>query len=233
MNALVTGGTKGIGRSVCQHLLEEGYNVSFCSRNQTDIDQVSTLWKSRYPNQEILGVRCDVSEKKEIENFAERVLGEFREIDALVNNAGIFMPGEIIDEEDGRLEEMMKVNLFSAYYLTRKIIPAMIGKGSGHIFNICSVASMIAYPNGGSYSISKFALLGFSKVLREELKTKGIRVTSILPGATWSDSWKGVDLPNDRLCQPEDVASAIICALNMSPAAVLEELIIRPQLGDL
>lgn len=98
---------------------------------------------------------------------------------------------------------------------------------------MCSIASKIAYPNGGSYSISKFALLGFSKVLREELKPTGIKVTSILPGATWSNSWAGVDLPEDRLMQAHDIAIPVWSALSMSPSAVVEEITIRPQLGDL
>ena len=98
---------------------------------------------------------------------------------------------------------------------------------------MCSIASQIAYPNGGSYSISKFALLGFSKVLREEMKNKGVKVTSILPGATWSNSWAGVDLPESRLMQATDIANATWSATTMSPSAVVEEIILRPQLGDL
>jgi short-subunit dehydrogenase len=109
----------------------------------------------------------------------------------------------------------------------------MLHKKSGHIINMCSIASLDAYPNGSSYCISKFALYGFSKCLREELKTSGIRVTSILPGAAWSDSWKGAELPVDRLMQSNDVAKAVLCAIELSPAAVLEEIILRPQLGDL
>jgi len=109
----------------------------------------------------------------------------------------------------------------------------MISHGTGHIFNMCSIASITAYPNGGSYSISKFALLGFSKVLREELKDKNIKVTSIMPGATWSASWAGVDLPESRLMQATDIAKIVWSALEMSPSAVIEDIVIRPQLGDL
>jgi len=109
----------------------------------------------------------------------------------------------------------------------------MISEKKGHIFNICSVASITAYPNGGSYSISKFALLGMSKVLREELKASGIKVTAVLPGATWSASWAGVDLPEERLMKASDIADSIYAASLLSPAAVIEEIIIRPQLGDL
>ena len=130
-------------------------------------------------------------------------------------------------EEDGTLETMINTNLYSAYHLTRALLPSMMNKGSGHIFNMCSVASLFAYPNGGSYSISKFALLGFSKVLREELKTSGVKVTSILPGATWSNSWSGVDLPESRLMQAKDIAIAVWQALQMSPSAVVEEILMQ------
>jgi short-subunit dehydrogenase len=131
------------------------------------------------------------------------------------------------------LETLMEVNLYSAYYLTRAVLPLMLPQRAGHIFNMCSIASIIAYPNGGSYTISKFALLGFSKSLREEMKPKGIKVTAILPGATWTDSWRGADFPENRLMQASDIAKAVWAAYQMSGAAVVEELVIRPQLGDL
>src|SRR6187551_1859801 len=98
----------------------------------------------------------------------------------------------------------------------------MKAKRSGHIFNMCSIASIMAYPNGGSYTISKFAMLGFSKVLREELKPWGIRVSAILPGATFTASWEGVDLPEDRLMKPEDVADAVYGAYALSGRSVVE-----------
>ena len=98
---------------------------------------------------------------------------------------------------------------------------------------MCSTASTSAYTNGGSYSISKYALLGFTKNLRQELKTEGIKVTAIMPGATWSDSWAGFDAPEERLMQARDIAEAVVAALRMSAAAVVEEIVLRPQLGDL
>jgi len=121
----------------------------------------------------------------------------------------------------------------SAYYLSKKIVPAMKAAKSGYVINMCSIASKIAYPNGGSYSISKFALLGFSKVLREELKSTGVKVTSILPGATWSNSWAGVDLPKERLMEANDIASVVSNLIGLGDSAVMEEVVLRPQLGDL
>jgi len=176
---------------------------------------------------------ADLSDKDEVLKFASFTLTKFQKVDILINNAGVFIPGTIHEEADGALEKMINTNLYSAYHLSRAIIPRMIDFKEGHIFNMCSVASIYAYPNGGSYSISKFALLGFSKVLREELKEKGVRVTSILPGATWSDSWKGVDLPKERLMDARDIALTLWNAFELSKNAVVEEIVIRPQLGDL
>jgi len=138
-----------------------------------------------------------------------------------------------LEEEEGALEQMIETNLYSAYHLTRKLVPKMIEQKSGYIVNMASIASLLAYPNGGSYSISKFALRGFSMVLREELKEKGVKVTTVMPGATWSNSWAGVELPESRLMQANDIAEAVWSLFEMSPSAVVEELILRPQLGDL
>ena len=233
MNVLVTGGTKGLGRAIIDLFYKNGANVAVCARSQSDLVALKEELLKQDPERSVLTFVCDVSKKQEVVALFNYVSNEWGRIDVLVNNAGVFLPGEICAEADGALETMIETNLYSAYHLTRLVTPMMIKKGSGHIFNMCSIASKIAYPNGGSYSISKFALLGFSKVLREELKTKGIKVTSILPGATWSASWEGVDLPKERLMQASDIAIAVWSAYQMSPAAVVEEIVLRPQLGDL
>lgn len=233
MNAIITGSTKGIGKAIAKLLASKGFNVAICARNENEINNFLKSLKTSFPTIKAIGKKTDMSKKTDVLAFADFVLKEFETIDVLVNNAGVFIPGELTQEEDGALEKMIETNLYSAYHLSRALLPNMIQNRSGHIFNMCSVASKIAYPNGGSYSISKFALLGFSKVLREELKTKNIKVTSILPGATWSASWEGVDLPKSRLMQAEDIAKLVWSALEMSPSAVIEDIVIRPQLGDL
>jgi short-subunit dehydrogenase len=174
-----------------------------------------------------------MSLEKEVKAFGAFVLGLKRQIDILVNNAGFFVPGDISTEPDGAFERTMYANIFSAYYMTRSILPAMKTLKSGHIFNMCSIASIKAYANGGSYAISKFALLGFSKCLREELKSFGIRVTAILPGPTMTASWDGIDLPESRFMKVEDVADSVYAAYSLSTRSVVEEIIIRPQLGDI
>lgn len=160
-------------------------------------------------------------------------MDEWSHIELLVNNVGLFFPGQVHTEEDGILEQTMDLNLYSPYHLTRAILPLMMERKHGHIINMCSIASFMSYPNGGAYTISKFALLGFSKALREEMKPYGIKVTAVMPGATWSDSWAGADYPQDRLMPPEDVAELILSTTRLGPSSVVEEILIRPQLGDL
>jgi short-subunit dehydrogenase len=211
MNIIITGGTKGIGRAIADAFAAEGAHLAVCSRTASDLESMRTEYKTKFPACQLLTRPVDVSSKAQLLEFAEWILQDWEQIDALINNAGVFIPGEILKEESGKLETMMETNLYSAYHLTRAIAPRMIEQGKGHIFNICSIASLFAYPNGGSYSISKFAMLGFSKVLREELKEKGVRVTSVMPGATWSASWEGADLPQERLMPAEDDHSWGIC----------------------
>jgi short-subunit dehydrogenase len=131
------------------------------------------------------------------------------------------------------LESTMAVNLFGAYHLSRALLPSMMARHRGHVFNICSTASLQAYPQGGSYSITKHALLGFSRNLREEMKPFGVRVTAVCPGPTWTDSWKGFDGPEDRMMPAEDVAQVIWQACQLAPQTVVEDIVMRPQQGDI
>ncbi len=232
MKIIITGATKGIGRAIAEKFAAEGFDLAVCSRTEADLASFKKEIQEKY-NVEVLTRATDMSSKTDVIAFADFIKNKWGEVDVLVNNAGIFIPGEISREEDGLLEQQIETNLYSAYHFTRAMLPVMLKKGSGHIFNMCSIASFMAYPNGGSYSISKFAMLGFSKVLREEMKTKGIKVTAIMPGATWSDSWAGADFPASRLMEANDIAIAVWSAWQMSPSAVVEEIVVRPQLGDL
>lgn len=227
MNIVITGASRGIGKSIAAKFFNNGHSVIVCSRDANKLRQLQIECPS------ILTFVCDVSVKKEIDNFADFVLSNFKTIDVLINNAGVFIPGKITEEEDDVLEKTLQSNVYSAYYLTKKLSPIFIQQASGYIINMCSIASIMAYENGGSYSISKFALLGFSKTLREELKPYNIKVTAILPGATLTDSWQGTDLPESRFSKPEDIAELVYTITQLSEFSVVEELIIRPQLGDI
>lgn len=234
MNKLVvvTGATKGIGRAIVERFASAKFDIAACSRNQKDLVAFKDEMERKH-GVNVYVKSTDTSDKKQVREFAQSILSLNRPIDVLINNAGHFTPGSTMEEPDGALESMIQGNVYSAYHTTRGLIGSMKKNKRGHIFNICSIASIKAYPNGGSYAISKFALLGFSKVLREELKEFNIRVTAVMPGATKTASWEGVDLPDSRFIKPEDVAEVIFNAYSISDRSVVEEVIIRPQLGDI
>lgn len=233
MNTIITGATKGIGKALVLKFASEGHSLAVCARNQNDLESLKLELSLSYPGIKIFTHATDISKKQDVEAFAKAAINAFGHIDVLINNGGVFLPGATADEPEGTLEKMIDTNLYSAYNLTREILPYMKASEKAHIFNMCSIASTTAYPNGGSYSISKFALLGYTKVLRQELKDQGIKVTAIMPGATWSDSWAGVDLPFERLMEAKDIADSVWSAYNLGKSAVVEEIVIRPQLGDL
>lgn len=229
---LVTGGTKGIGRALINRFAEEGFDIYTCARNAGDLSALENDFREKFPDQQIFVMQADLSSKEEVINFSKEVK-ERVVPDVLINNTGIFLPGAIHSEPEGNFELMMQTNLYSAYYLTRAFTAEMIERKSGHIFSIGSIAGLTAYANGGSYAISKWAMLGLTKCLRQELKDFNIKVTSVLPGATFTASWEGVDLPIERFMKVEDVAVSVWAAYNLSPSSVVEEIVIRPQLGDL
>jgi hypothetical protein len=229
---VVTGGTKGIGRAILEKFAANGFDVATCARNQDDLTQLKKDFESKF-KVKVFEYMADMSDKTQVKQFTAAINKLNRSVDVLVNNAGYFEPGQIMDEPDGTLEGMVEANVYSAFYTTRGLVQKMKESKSGHIFNMCSIASFMAYPNGGSYAISKFALLGFSKVLRAELMEFGIRVTAVMPGATKTASWAASDLPDSRFMKPEDVAEAVFSAHSLSPRSVVEEILIRPQMGDI
>ena len=216
--AVVTGGTKGIGKAIVEKFLSENYRVVTCARS---IDSTGSEASER-----LLVKAVDMSAKIEVMAFAEFIRSIGSGVDVLVNNVGVFLPGNIVDEAEGQLEKQIETNLYSAYYLTRELLPLM---NAGFIFNICSTASIAPYANGSSYSITKYALLGFSHNLREELKDQGIRVTAILPGNTLTPSWGETDLPEEKFIKASDVADTVFGLTTLSSNTDVEQVLIQPQ----
>lgn len=231
MNVVITGASQGIGQGIAERFAREGANLFLVSRNMDRQAKWQQDLMEKY-GISISTFNADLSKREQVFGFANAVLSAWDNIDVLVNNAGSFVPGSVHNEPDGHLEQMIELNLYSAYHLTRRLIPVMIQRRKGHIFNICSIAALAAYKNGGSYSISKFALEGFSKNLREEMKPYGIKVTSVHPGATFTSSWEGF-VEQSRIMEVEDVANMVYAASSLSPTACVEDIILRPQLGDL
>jgi short-subunit dehydrogenase len=231
-NVIITGASKGIGKAIAARFAAEGNHIFICSRGQQALYKTMEEIQTRFPDVTVKAVPFDLSEKEQATAFGNWCLSN-ADPDILVNNAGFFEPGSVWNEADGLLESQMATNLYSAYHLTRTILPSMMKKKNGHIFNICSIASLHAYENGGAYSISKFAMNGFSKNLREEMKPHGIKVTAVYPGAVLTDSWGDFDNSKQRIMEADDIARMVVTAAGLSPAACVEDIIIRPQLGDL
>jgi short-subunit dehydrogenase len=232
MKAIITGASKGIGRAIAEKFVKQGCSVAICSRNERE------LWDAAITLKNINDVTiyhevADLSKKEDCARFANNAVTALKGVDVLVNNAGSYIPGAIISEPDGNLELLMSTNLYSAYHITRGVVPAMVAQKRGHIFNVSSIAALQAYANGGSYSISKFALQGFSKNLREELKQHGVKVTTVNPGATMSNSWAGSGVSEERIMKASDIADTIWSIFNLADQTVVEDIVLRPLLGDL
>ncbi|MEP7268580.1 MAG: SDR family oxidoreductase [Saprospiraceae bacterium] len=230
---VVTGGTKGIGRAILEKFASEDYDIAVCARNKSELNVLKTDLEKKHSGIDVFAEACDVRDMKAVIKWCDELTRKWDKFDILVNNAGTFLPGSVLTEPEENLSLQIETNLYSAYHFTRRLIPLIRENSKGHIFNICSIASKTAYAGGGAYTISKFAVYGFSQCLREELKPTNIKVTSILPGATWSDSWRSSSFTSEDMIQSEDIAQLVWQCSQLSKLAVVEEIIIRPQGGDL
>jgi len=232
MNILITGSTKGIGRAIAEKFAEKGAGLAVCARTEKDVMRLKESLSKKF-SADVIAVTCDMADKRQVKSFAANVKKKWKKLDVLVNNAGIFLPGRVTDKKEAGVEQIMAANFYSAYFITREVMPLMLPHHSGHIFNMCSVASIKAYPQGGLYAISKHALLGFSRTLREELKEQGIRVTTLLPGATYTPSWLSSGLPEKRFIDVRDIAQVVWDIYSLSERTVVEDILLRPMLGDI
>lgn len=235
MNVIVTGASRGIGKAIAEAFAAEGADLFLCARSEVKLYSTVSELQTKYPGCRVNVKPVDMSDPGQAKEFGVWCL-KFGVPDILINNAGEYIAGDVMDEPEGALEKMMQTNLYSAYHLTRSLLPAMVQNKipeGRQIYNICSVASLQAYPGGGGYSISKFAMLGFSKNLRHELMPHGIKVIAVCPGAVMTDSWGDFDNSSHRIMEAADIAKIILASSKLSPQAVVEEIILRPQKGDL
>lgn len=233
MNAIVTGATKGIGRALVELLAANKYNVALCARNDSEIQTLLNELSEKHPDSRFYGLAADLEDQGDVARFAAFAQQNLGNADVLINNAGLFMPSGLMEEDDDALARQMKVNVYTPHFLSKFFIKNMVPKKGGHIFNICSIASLTPLAGCASYSITKAALLTLTKLLREELINSGIKVTAVLPGATLTDSWSGTTLPPERFVLPEDVANAVLSCLSMSAGANVDEIVIRPLQGEI
>lgn len=226
MVAVISGATKGVGKALAIALAKEGFSLALNARNKNDLEQLQSELLRNYSSNVFIYVG-DLSDKNSALDFSTKVINEFKNIDVLINNVGKYDLDKITD--DGvDLDDMMKTNLNSAYYLTKHLSINMCKNGKGHIFNICSVLSLMPRSTAATYTISKHALKGFNDVLREEMREYGVKVTAIYPGSINTSSWEGIVAPKELFVQPDDIVNIVKTCLHTSKNANIEEIVIKP-----
>ena len=221
--ALITGGSRGIGKAIALALAEEGVNVAITGRNEEKLKAVVQEIEQK-------GVKSayavfDITSKTEVYGALEKLQKDFGKIDVLVNNAGIAAFGGILEMEDEKWEEIVKTNLFGAYYVVKAVVPSMVERKTGDIINISSTAGLKGNAMTSAYSASKFGLIGMSESMMLELRKQNIRVTTLMPSTIASDMSKEVlkitDGNPEKVLQPEDFAELVVDLLKLNKRAML------------
>jgi len=226
MKAVITGATKGIGRAIAIKLAQNGYDLILVARGLQDLD---VLKQELTPfGNAVFTHAADFSVKEEVYTFLNLVTAGFDDVMVLVNNVGTFLPGNMLDEDDETFEKQQHLNINAGYYISKFFGKKMRSAKRGHIFNICSVASKAPVKNGGSYSVTKAAMLSLNHVLRQELAPHNVKVTAFLPGSTKTSSWEGTSIPDEKFVQPEDIAETLFTILNLSKGVNVDEVLITP-----
>ncbi|WP_407429866.1 3-ketoacyl-ACP reductase [Arcticibacter sp.] len=215
--ALVTGAGKGIGRAIALALADEGVHVGLIARTESDLQRLANEIEAK-------GVKsamavADVSSIDSVSTAVAEIQQALGNVDILINNAGIAKFGKFLDLEPEEWEAQLKVNLFGVYYVTRSVIPQMIERKTGDIINISSTAGLKGAATTSAYSASKFALLGLTDSLMQEMRKHNIRVTALTPSTVVTDLAKSSNLINnneERVMHPEDLAELIISQLKLN-----------------
>lgn len=216
-NALITGAGKGIGKAIAIALAKEGVNVILLARTQADVDQLAA--EVNQFGVKSLVLSADVSDINSVNTAVEKALAEFKTIDILINNAGIGAFGKFLELEPADWERIIQVNLMGTYYTTRAVIPQMIERQTGDIINISSTAGLNGNAVTSAYSASKFAVMGLTDSLMQEMRKHNIRVTALTPSTVATDlaiDLKLTDGNPEKVMQSEDVAELIIAQLKLN-----------------
>jgi 3-oxoacyl-[acyl-carrier protein] reductase len=228
--AMVTGGTKGIGRAIAEALASEGMNVCVGARSLDEVKQ--TVRELEGLGQAgAMGAACDVRVYEEIEALVAHAVEEFGGVDVLVNNAGVglFKPVEETTPEEFRA--VLETNLFGVFHGCRAVIPELKRRGGGYIINISSLAGVNAHPSMAAYNASKFALNGFSEALMQEVRHERIKVSYVMPGSV-NTEFGGGEVSEKRAwqLQPEDIARVVLDLLRHDERSLPSRVEIRPSM---
>lgn len=231
MVIVITGASQGMGRGIAEAFADEpDAQIALAARSKGQLEAVADGCRDR--GAEALVVPTDVTDEDMVGRLADAVMGRWEVPDVLVNNAGTFTYAPLDDLSLDGFREQIEVNLTGTFIVTQAFLPAMRERGAGHLFFMGSVASLQAYPGNAGYCAAKHGVRGLARVVREETKDEGLRVTTLIPGATRTPTWDGTDLPDERFMRPEDVAQAVVDAYHLSDRTVVEEILLRPQEGD-
>lgn len=230
---VVTGASQGIGAAIARAFAADvdGVRLALVARNAGRLAAVARSCAALGATAEIFP--CDVSDEVAVDKLEATVRGRFGAVDVLINNAGKYVGAPFLSTTVAEFDRMVSANLRSLFLVTRVFAPAMVRRRRGDIFNMGSIAGLTALPGASAYSAAKFGVAGLSKTMRAEFKDKGVRVCCVHPGATVSPSWRGSGVSAARMMPAEDVARAFLALFRMTRRTVVEEIVLRPQLGDL
>ena len=224
--AIITGASRGIGKACALGLADLGYHCILISRSLELLEEVAQQIHTNGGDSSLFAV--DLTKEHELLDCIEKIKQHYPKIDVLVNNAGMYIGGNLqMDTNDFRLQ--MELNLMANFNLLKDVVPIMKAQKSGYIFNIASRAGKVGFSNSGAYSASKFGLVGLSESLYRELASYGISVTAICPGwvATEMADMAGSPLSSDEMIQPEDIYKTMKYLLDLAPNTRIKEIIIE------
>lgn len=223
-NALITGAGKGIGKAVALALAAEGTNVILLARTTADLEH--TAAEAKAFGVKTLILTADIADINSVNAAVKTALDEFKTIDILINNAGVGKFGKFLELTPEEFENIIRVNLMGVYYATRAVLPGMIEQQSGDIVNISSSAGLRGAALTSAYSASKFAVLGLTESLMQEVRKHNIRVTALTPSTVATDMAKNLNLTDgnpETVMQPEDLAELIVAQLKLNKRVFIKD----------
>lgn len=224
--AIVTGASRGIGYAAATELASQGYSLGLMSLTEENIKRAAQDIRSLFPETKVITAAFDVADGASTERFIERVNAELGDVTVLVNNAGDYPTGTSAMPTD-ELQRLMDVNFLSATRFVQGVIPSMKKNGGGYIFNIASICGVEAFADVGGYCASKYALVGYSSSLAQELQSSGIKVTALCPSWVNTEKASRASLKPEEMIQTNDIALTIRYLLSLGPTASIRELVIH------
>jgi NAD(P)-dependent dehydrogenase (short-subunit alcohol dehydrogenase family) len=230
---LITGASQGIGAAIAKVFAKEvsGARLALVARSARNLAGTARICEKAGATAETFP--CDVADEGAVAALHAAVSKRFGGVDVLINNAGVFEAAPFVETKTTDFDRIVAANLRSAFLVTKAFVPGMVAKKHGDVFFMSSIAGLGAYPNSAAYCAAKFGVTGLAAVLRAETKAHGVRVCCVHPGATWSPSWSASGVPEERIMPASDVARAFYDIYRLGRNTVVEEIVLRPQLGDL